>query len=338
MLGAKRKNLLREKAIQRDLENGVIKKSYDSNLLILKSSLEKVYEIVPNLPYVDIEIDNDTNNRNAKSLLEGDRYLISIGQGLINSFRETLKKFFFKGSKLYNKIYFQKYLYNENRLIECLFEYGLEYIVLHEFAHIRDGHLAFFNANKDYENDIDLKRTLEYHADHSAVCMLLGEGIVNNTHPINNIDEEIPLYILAAYIQIYIVKNINFIWSIDDIVIFDKLKDSHPIYGLRQYALFNSFISKMEMHSSNISCMVNNTLGMIKEFEEYKQNTRNIEFNKIPFMIALTKEGHYKLKEIHSNWKKYRDDINKYAYMNPGDFSEWVDTASKYFIKESDSL
>ena len=96
MLGAKRKNLLREKAIQRDLENGVIKKSYDSNLLILKSSLEKVYEIVPNLPYVDIEIDNDTNNRNAKSLLEGDRYLISIGQGLINSFRETLKKFFLK--------------------------------------------------------------------------------------------------------------------------------------------------------------------------------------------------------------------------------------------------
>ena len=96
MLGAKRKNLLREKAIQRDLENGVIKKSYDSNLLILKSSLEKVYEIVPNLPYVDIEIDNDSNNRNAKSLLEGDRYLISIGQGLINSFRETLKKFFYK--------------------------------------------------------------------------------------------------------------------------------------------------------------------------------------------------------------------------------------------------
>lgn len=334
MISPLEKNRVREKAKERDMKNNTSRKTWDENVLILKSGLERIYQIDPELPYSDIDVDESGEKVGAQSFKSDKGYTIRISLNLINKYKGVLKRVFKDENDIYEKKSFKKYSKWKKELFDTLFEYGLEFLVLHEYSHIRDGHLDFLYENQESKGNTELIRTLEYHADHSAVCMFIGEGFVNNFYKREGILNEIPLYVLAAYIQINLIKSLDYSWEIEDINYYEILQDNHPLFGFRQYALLDSVISKLNMHTDGetVKQIINNTRALISDFEEVKQKNNKLDLKKIPFMIGFTKDGHAKLKEIHESWQLYKNKIERYAYRNPGFYSEWVDTPSELFI------
>ena len=67
MISQLEKNRLREKVIERDIKNNANRKDWDENILILKSGLERIYQIDPQLPYSDIDVGESGEKVGAQS-------------------------------------------------------------------------------------------------------------------------------------------------------------------------------------------------------------------------------------------------------------------------------
>ena len=103
MISPLEKNRVREKAKERDMKNNTSRKTWDENVLILKSGLERIYQIDPELPYSDIDVDESGEKVGAQSFKSDKGYTIRISLNLINKYKGVLKRVFKDENDIYEK-------------------------------------------------------------------------------------------------------------------------------------------------------------------------------------------------------------------------------------------
>ena len=340
MINARYLNQLRDDIIKRDEKNlGKLEgMSYDKNLFILKGALEKVLRILPNLPYSKITIVDNTDRIYTISINSEDE--IKYGKNSITNFKRLITELFNTDTNIYKYYPFSEYINNKKELIDLLFQYGLEYVLLHEYSHIKDGHLKFLENNPKYKNNIDLLRTLEYHADNSALCTILGiYEVVNHNNKLEEKMNNVALICIAVYLQISMIKHKDYIWDILDVEDFNNSKDTtHPLFGFRQYSIFNSIkgkLGKLYYDESMVELFMERVSIAIGNTERVRQGSEEISCKKMPMLITLTHEGHDALKKIHNTWEWVKKLIEPYSYMNLCEFNEWVDTEPGDFLDDN---
>lgn len=311
-----------------DKKQGIECNTYDRTLFILKNCITEIITYIqPSLPYSNIEVKEWDNKSIASARYSDDKYTIVFNLKVIKKYEEYLKNIFKNNDSIYNKDSFKKYSSEKNSLCTILYEYGLMYCLLHEYSHIKDGHLKFLANNDKYKRDYKTIRTLEYHADNGATSMMVGMLLIE-CYGRGDLEEQIKLFTLSAYIMFILSLRYDYRWDIQDIELFERFEDSHPLDGFRQYSLLDSLYSKLSNYKveDEVNRIINDVIKMLIDFEKNRQGNSDLDLKKVPLMITYTKEGHNSLKQIHNYWSSIESKVNSYSYINQPNYESWADT------------
>ena len=321
-------NELSRRSMSLDEQQGIKCDKYDRNLFILKNCITEIITYIqPSLPYSNIEVEERNNKNIASARYIDDKYTIVFNSKVLEKYDDYLKDIFKNDDSIYNKDSFKKYSSEKNSLHKILYEYGLMYCLLHEYSHIKDGHLKFLANNDEHKGNYETIRTLEYHADNGATSMMVGMLLIE-CYGREDLEEQIKLFTLSAYIMFILSLRYDYRWDIQDIEMFEIFKDSHPLDGFRQYSLLDSLYSKLSNYKveDEVNRIINDVIKMLIDFEKNRQRNSDLDLKKVPLMIAYTKEGHDSLKQIHNYWSSIESKVNYYSYINQPDYEPWVDT------------
>lgn len=334
---------LRQKAMYLDKINNVDCEDYNNDLFILKSCIVEVTQYIQrDLPFAEVRIEDYDNKNIASAIYKDNKYTIIFNRHVLNIFKNHLKNIFIDDTNIYNEDSFKIYENEKKELCDLIYEYGLMYCLLHEYTHVKEGHLKFLNDYPDYKKDYETIRTLEFRADNGAASMMTGIAVVELFSDFENLEKNISLFTLSAYILINLFTRDNYTWDIQDVEIFEQCKDNHPPYGYRQYILLDSMLTKLYelLNEEKVNKIGNSVIKMIYDFEKYRQGNENLNLKQIPLTILYTPEGHESLKQIHTHWSNIQNLVIPYSHSYQPFYIPWVDTPEhimNYFKEKFES-
>lgn len=209
-----------------------------------------------------------------------------------------------------------------------VFYKAINYLLLHEYAHITHGHLDYLSRGKKnylyYEkdtisiNNADIEKALEYDADSAATLYslidstgyLIFGNLVNNSH---NLKLEIKKSNLAVYF-------LNKLTELTDIEIEDYSHKTHPISDQRTSAhgtLIATFLAEEQGgYSSDVMPVLEfaaETLTEIAMPGYSKLFNKEILDDRLLFFYS--KQGISYANNVRRGWNEVREELINYAYV-----------------------
>jgi hypothetical protein len=221
---------------------------------------------------------------------------------------------------------------------EGLFYFATLFLILHEYAHIINGHLDFINKKTNFifkiVNSLGKKselnsQTLEFDADRYAANIVI-KNIINRYQNNLNLQEDIQPYFQS-------LEEAFFLWTFATYTVFrflgkneynfEKLdKYPHPYPGFRQHytsALIPTIIKDSEYSNLNES-ILKKTSTAVKEFEDSLKIIKKHPIvpdyidpiNPIQINHTYTKKGLYQIYKIQNNWRNMRPLLKPFSKVN----------------------
>lgn len=310
----------------------------------------------PNLPRPNLYVTTLSSKFSAFVFREQGHYFIGISIGTI----ESLFNFFqflysqpyfdtgFGDSSKENETlldlslkpdYFLDYFYNYDLAVEpnCpvrnsysyhLFYKAINYLLLHEYAHITHGHLDYLARGKKnflyYENDTihtgnaDIEKALEYDADSAASAyslfdstshLLFGEVTLSE----HNLNIEIKKSNLAVYF-------LHKLTELTDIELEDYSHKTHPISDQRTSAhgmMINTFLyERLAGEHLDVDSIAEFGASVITEIAMpgYAQLFKK-EILDDRLLFFYSKQGLPYINAVRKGWNVVREELGKYSYV-----------------------
>lgn len=324
-----------------------------------------------NLPYANLYVTSLSSEFSAYVFREQGHYFIGISIGAI----ESLFRFFqFLYSQPYfdsglgdssketettlglslNPDYLLDYFYNydidtqpkcpvRNRYSYQLFFKSVNYLLLHEYAHITHGHLDYLARGKKnflyYEKDLivsgnaDIEKALEYDADTAASAysifnstgmLLFGEAMISA--------HNLRLEIKQSYLAVYFLHKLT---ELTDTELEDYNHKTHPISDQRTSAhgaMVVTFLAEQFKNGSidvdDVSDYVSSILTDVAMPGYARLFNKDVLDDRLLFFYS--KQGLPYINTVREGWNKVRDELEKYAYVKIAPYDEPLEGQGLY--------
>lgn len=214
-----------------------------------------------------------------------------------------------------------------------LLTYALEFLILHEYGHITNGHVDYFSNRKgtsfifefsqNQEKNL-LMQTLEMDADAFA-ANYVGRRLLFNDDPIYQffeLKEDLKQKCYASYFMFRLFGKKEYDLS--------KLeKCSHPVPGIRQNILFTTifslYIQELKGQLMQEEEVKGFMMEIIDECETALKQISDKTFTPVPMSILLTHEGNRHFINIMENWQNVRPLLEPYSKIKLAPVTNWDD-------------
>lgn len=326
--------------------------------------LEHLMQKDPSLPYAEIvELDDasdhgDQKKRTYSEIQRDGRFRIYIYTGEIARLHRYIEEIFGRSwsdekiewMKKQRGVEYHRYekpIYElpqfrfldgcKVNLEEYVSRMALWFIILHEYAHVKNGHLRYSQVMKQQGKPIapEVSQALEFHEDIAAASWLLDiifdsekyvgqKQIVvqnNGKDPGISYSDNVAFMAIAAYLSLrcYLKEEHWDEWSVG---MYRSHCNTHPMTELRMSAVYNVLLQGVLTHfQGNVhrDGIANHMLQIISGFEKFYFNnkgyedewTQRIQF--IPTEILRTEAGKQYYHEIFEQVLKLNDLLEPYT-------------------------
>lgn len=288
---------------------------------VMRQHIASVRHSKPSLPEVSIYY-VDNMGINACAFLADSKYFIAINIGAVMQLQEVFEKITLSDKLYDNKIFLTC---NKNIYGPKLLYFGMIFLVMHEYSHIRFGHSGLINylygdsitemMRDCLINDGIFRQTLEYDADNCAIANLINRILLcgNSETSFNEISEDIGLCSLATYIIFRLFdegKHRNYEnYDLDELS-----KSTHPRPGIRMNYIMANICSILDIYYNDkqVAQIAQKMIDYIRVFEEALN--KEISIYKLEIGIAYTQKGNEHVKRIHNNWEHVRKQLEPYTH------------------------
>jgi len=307
--------------------------------------LERIFRNNPYLPFVEIVELNEEESLNSTdrthSEIEADgTYKIFLSPNTIHRIEHYVEEIFgnpwselrikvSREQRGINYYQYQKPIYDfpafklfsgcKINVRKCVSEMALWFIVLHEYAHIQNGHLNY-KAHMRAQNSsipIEVQQAMELHADITAASYLLDilydaekyigvKQIVvqnNGKDPGVTFCDNVAFTTIAAYLALRCFLKVEY-WDEYTVGIHRGNHESHPLTELRMSIVFNVFLQGILDHfhdRPHLQSIAISMLHTVEQFEDfYFQNKgredewiKAIQYNPTQLLRTTTGQEYY---------------------------------------------
>lgn len=167
---------------------------------------------------------------------------------------------------IYNTSGFQRLFHTRTDLISDLYMLSFRAVVMHEFAHVMNGHGLLKKADAAYADQREIRICAEQNADDSAMRWLLAEplydGIDGNSHNYNlehtrkRLKEIWAIRVFAFYLALsWQHRDDDRVWKEETLQSFkDDPKKIHPLYQFRLYNILRRAIILLSAITEREDC------------------------------------------------------------------------------------
>lgn len=337
--------------------------------------LERIFQKNPTLPFVEVlELEGKTDSYDqvriySERTVDG-YYKIFLSLNAINRINHYIEEIFGKPwdelrikvareQKGINYYCYEKSIYEfpEFEFFSCcktnvkkfVSEMALWFIVLHEYAHIQNGHLDYIAnmKNKGITVPLGTQQALELHADITAASYLLDflydaekyvgvKQIVvqnNGRDPGVAFCDDVAFTTIAAYLALRCFLKADY-WDEFTIGIHLGNRESHPLTELRMSVVFNVFLQGIIRHfegDPHLQSIAIPMVNKVEQFEEFYFKNKGhkdewvkaIQYN--PTQLLRTESGKKYYHEIFENILALNDLLEPYASSLGRIEGEWCD-------------
>lgn len=250
---------------------------------------------------------------------------------------------------IYELPQFQFFSGCKSNLEEYVCRMALWFIILHEYAHVKNGHLRY-KQRMDREGtpiSLEVSQALELHADITAASWLLdiifdSEKFVgqkqivvqnNGKNPGVAYGDNVAFMAIAAYLSLrcYLKENCWDEWSVG---IYRGNSNAHPMTELRMSVVYNVLLQGVLTHFSGTAHQLgiaNGMLQIVSGFEKFYFNneghedewTQRIQY--IPTELLRTEEGKQYYHEVFEQVLKLNDLLDAYTDIPSVVEGAWCD-------------
>ncbi|MEH7490824.1 hypothetical protein [Neobacillus niacini] len=205
---------------------------------------------------------------------------------------------------------------------------AINYLLLHEYAHITHGHLDYLSRGKQnyfyYEKDTinvgnaDIEKALEYDADSAATAHSLKDDTLFSMFGALAISEyNLKLNIKELNIAVYFLNKLT---ELTDIDFEDYAHKSHPISDQRTSTHIDVtstyFMQRKDHFSFDVNSVIEYGIDVIFKLAALAYSKM---FNKEPIddklIFFYSKQGLPYLNNVRSKWNTVRNELKSYAYV-----------------------
>lgn len=375
-LALQEKNELRRAAMlrkQKMIKNRPLQ--FGQNEFHALECLERIFRINPQLPFVEV-VELDENNLEDKkdstySKIESDgSYRIYLSPKTIHRINHYVEEIFGNpwsalrievsreqlGINYYS---YQKPIYEfpafsffsgcKVNIRKYVSEIALWFIVLHEYAHMQNGHLNYKAHMRKQKNaiPIEVQQAMELHADITAASYLLEilydtekyigvKQIVvqnNGKDPGVTFSDDVAFATIAAYLALRCFLKEEY-WDEYTVGIHRGNYESHPLTELRMSIVFNVFLQGILEHFEGRPHLQNMTISMlhiVEQFEEFyfynkgheDEWIKAIHYN--PTQLLRTTAGKEYYHEMFENLLALNNILEQYAPVFGKVEGKWCD-------------
>lgn len=336
--------------------------------------LERIFRNNPHLPFVEVvELDEnhleEKDSTYSKMELDGS-YKIFLSPNTIHRIEHYVEEIFGKPwSELrirvsreqrgINYYSYQKPIYEfpafkffsgcKINVREFVSEMALWFIVLHEYAHIQNGHLNYkaHMRKQKIAIPIEVQQALELHADITAASYLLEilydtekyigvKQIVvqnNGKDPGVTFSDNVAFATIAAYLALRCFLKEEY-WDEYTVGIHRGNYESHPLTELRMSIVFNVFLQGILEHFQgrpHLQRMTISMLNIVAQFEEFyfynkgheDEWIKAIQYN--PTQLLRTTTGKEYYHEMFEHVLSLNDTLEQYAPVLGKVEGKWCD-------------
>lgn len=337
--------------------------------------LERIFRENPSLPFTEVVVLDGTegleDEEHSFSKIEADgKYKIYLSAKEIARLEHYVEEIFgnpwselrirvnrehrgidyYQYSKpIYEFPYFAFFSSCKINLRDYIFERALWFIVLHEYAHIQNGHLHYKSQMKSMglKIPLEVQQSMEMHADITAASYLLDilydeekyigvKQIVvqkNGKNPGTAFCDDIIFATIAAYLALRCFLKDDY-WDEYTIGFHQGNRETHPLVEMRMSIVFNVFLQGILRHfngDDNLKHVAQYMLNAVEQFEEfYFQNkghedewVKAIQYN--PTQLLRTKKGKEYYYELFENVLKLNETLRSHTHVYNKVEGEWYD-------------
>ncbi len=269
---------------------------------------------------------SDSYEKNAFATLFDQKYYIVVYKGLILELNNVIEAFV---NNARFDVIKEQLTIEKSTIKESLFTYSIQFLVAHELAHLRFGHIDYLINNgvnllleavsKVDTNSVLLYQTLEFDADccgiSTVVSDILNVGLVlGDVDIVNTLDMYVKAELAMCNLSIHILFNL-----LDDKDEADPNK-SHPLTSVRVGYIGVTIFTRIDMLDNK---------KIVKTYCDFIIDICLLTINsfqgilKWNFLYDIYKGiGNEQFNKIHRNWKVVREQLAPYAHDGLAPYTE----------------
>ncbi|SCM88411.1 hypothetical protein [Bacillus mycoides] len=228
-----------------------------------------------------------------------------------------------------------------------VFYKAINYLLLHEYAHISHGHLDYLSRGKlnylYYEKDTisegnaDVEKALEYDADSAATAHSLKNDTLFLMFGVLSLSEQnLKLNLKELNIAVYFLNKLT---ELTDINIEDYAHKSHPISDQRTYShcslTATFFLEAKSQDNFDVNTLISYGSDVVFKLAMPAYSKMfNKELIDDKLLYFFSKQGLPYMNNVRSKWNIVRNELEKFSYIRIAPEDELLSEEGLYDYEE----